>query len=164
MYKPCMPSVVSMFLHLRTTSSATPLHPRTPSKHAHTLAHANTHTQSLSQKLHFSKNQTIKKVAFLNPPAGCALISDSLRTTERQWCKLFACFTITSHVNYNDGGPRKISADKKQHAYVSVNPREQQPVKQNSFHFHAFFSLCLKKKTKFQVKFSIRMAAWSIVL
>lgn len=105
MYKPCMPSVVSMFLHLRTTSSAT------PSTSSPERAHTHTHTRSLSQKPHFSKNQTIKKVAFLNPPAGCALISDSLQTRETV-VQIICLFYITSHVNYNDGGPRKISADK----------------------------------------------------
>lgn len=107
MYKPCMPSVVSMFLHLRATSSAT-----SSPKRTRTHSHMETHTQSLSQKPHFSKNQTIKKVAFLNPPAGCALISDSLRAKETV-VQIICLFYITSHVNYNDGGPRKISADKK---------------------------------------------------
>lgn len=110
MYKPCMPSVVSMFLHLWTTSSATPS--TSSPKSAHTQSHMQTHTLSLSQKPHFFKNQTIKKVAFLNPPAGCALISDSLRTRETV-VQIICLFYITSHVNYNDGGPRKISADKK---------------------------------------------------
>lgn len=113
MHKPCMPSVVSMFLHLRTTSSAPPPHPPpTSAPNAHTCAHTHEYTLSLSQKPHFSKNQTIKKVAFLNPPAGCALISDSLRTRETV-VQIICLFYITSHVNYNDGGPRKISADKK---------------------------------------------------
>ncbi len=163
MYKPCMPSVVSMFLHLRTTSSATPsTQGPPPSMHTHSHTQTHTHTQSLSQKLHFSKNQTIKKVAFLNPPAGCALISDSLRTRETV-VQIICLFYITSHVNYNDGGPRKISADKKAACVCLRKPTRAAACEAKQLSLSCLF-FPLLKKTKFQVKFSIRMAAWSIVL
>jgi len=154
MHKPCMPSVVNYVSSpynnlLRTPSTSRP-------------KCTDTHTKSLSQKPDFSKNQTIKKVAFLNPPARCALISDSLRTRETV-VQMICLFYITSHVNYNDGGPRKISADKKAACICLTKPTRAAAceAKQLSllciFFFFFFFG-------KFQVKFSIRMAAWSIVL